>query len=37
MSHEEVPSIVSQVISTLVMVTWAYITELIINWTKEYK
>ena len=27
-SHEEVPSIVSRVISTLVVVTWAYITEL---------
>ena len=36
-SHEEVPSIVSQVISTLVVVTRAYITELIIKWTKEYK
>ena len=26
--HEEVPSIVTQVITTLVVVTWAYITEL---------
>ena len=36
-SHEEFPCIVSRVISTPVVVTWDYITELIIKWTKEYK
>ena len=36
-SHEEVPSIVIRVISTLVVITRAYITKSNIKWTKEYK
>ena len=36
-SHEEVPSIVNRVISTPVVVTQAYINELNMKWTKEYK